>query len=146
MTDTMTQDLSLTVQRKINASPDRVYAAWLTPETLIRFMSNCQGISLTSATTDPRVGGRFSLVMNNGTKDIPHSGTYLALTPHSHIAFTWESEYSTVEGSTVTIDLVPEGRETLLTLTHTRFANEGSRDGHKGGWTTILDGLAATAL
>ncbi len=143
MTGMTMNDLSLTVQRRIAAIAERVYNAWLDPETLVHFMSNCQGITLTSAQTDPRVGGRFRLVMNNGTKDIPHTGTYLELTPHSRIAFTWESEYSTVEGSTVTLDLVPVGAETLLTLTHVRFATESSRDGHKRGWATILDGLVA---
>jgi uncharacterized protein YndB with AHSA1/START domain len=135
-------DLSLTVEKLIHAPADRVYNAWLDPVQMTRFMSNCQGMQLSSAATDPRVGGRFSMVMNNGTRDIPHAGTYLELVPHSRIAFTWESEYSTAEGSTVTMDLVPQAGGTLVTLTHVRFSSESSRDGHKGGWTTILDGLA----
>ena len=146
MKDFTMTDLSLTVQRRIAAPPARVYNAWLDPETLGHFMSNCKGMTLSSAETDPRVGGRFRLAMNTGERDIPHIGTYLELNPHSRIVFTWESEYSTVEGSTVTLDLAPDGDATLLTLTHVRFASEGSRDGHKGGWTTILDGLVATPL
>ena len=96
------------------------------------------------AATDPRVGGRFELVMVVGGKEVPHAGTYLELVPHNRIAFTWESQYSTVEGSTVTLDLIPDGAGTLLTLTHVRFASESSRDGHKGGWGAILDGLVKT--
>lgn len=138
--------LSLTLQRHIKAPVDRVYAAWLDPATLTRFMSNCQGMSLAAAETDPRVGGRFLLGMNTGSRVIDHRGTYLELVPHSRIAFTWESEYSTIEGSRVTLDLVPEGDGTLLTLTHVRFANADSRDGHSGGWATILDGLVKTNL
>jgi uncharacterized protein YndB with AHSA1/START domain len=137
-------DLSLTIQKHIAAPPQRVYDAWLDPKKLVQFMSNCEGMSLAKAETDPRVGGRFLLLMNTGSKDIPHTGTYVELVPHSRIAFTWESEYSKEEGSTVTLDLVPQGGQTMLTLTHVRFANESSRDGHKGGWTTILDGLVAT--
>lgn len=138
--------LSLTVERRINAPVEKVYAAWLEPATLTRFFSNCQGIHLAKAETDPRVGGRFMLLMNSGEKDLPHTGTYLELQPHSRIAFTWESLYSKVEGSTVTLDLVPDGDATLLTLTHVRFETESSRDGHLGGWTAILDGLGATPL
>lgn len=137
-------DLSLTVERRIHAPAPTVYAAWLDPETLTRFMSNCQGMSLARAETDPRVGGRFLLVMHTSNGEVPHTGTYLELQPHSRIAFTWESQFSTVEGSTVTLDLVPDGDETLLTLTHVRFSTESSRDGHQGGWGTILDGLVAT--
>lgn len=145
-TETNQNDLSLTLNRRINAPVEKVYAAWLDPATLTRFFSNCQGISLTKAETDPRIGGRFLLVMNDGKKDIPHTGSYLELTPHSRIAFTWESPHSTAEGSTVTLDLVPDGQATLLTLTHLRFETEGSRDGHLGGWTAIVDGLVATTL
>ncbi len=147
--NTMSQPdhLSLTLQRRINAPVEKVYAAWLEPATLTRFINGCKGgISMTRAETDPRVGGRFLLLMHNGTTDVPHTGTYLDLTPHSRIAFTWESPYSTVEGSTVTLDLAPDGDATLLTLTHVRFETEASRDGHRGGWTAILDGLVATAL
>lgn len=138
-------DLSLTVERRINASPARVYDAWLDPEKLMRFMANCHGIALQTAQTDPRVGGRFLLLMGGeGSAPVPHTGTYLELVPHSRIAFTWESEYSREEGSTVTLDLVPDGTATLLRLTHVRFASDSSRDGHRAGWVVILDGLVAT--
>ncbi len=137
-------DLTLTVERRINAPAARVYDAWLNPETLVRFMSNCQGMSLAKAETDPRIGGRFLLVMHTSNGEVPHTGTYLELQPHSRIAFTRESQFSTVEGSTVTLDLAPDGNETLLTLTHVRFASDSNRDGHKGGWSTILDGLVTT--
>ena len=146
MNDLSPNDLSLTLSRRINAPVEKVYNAWLDPATLTRFFTNCEGISLAKAETDPRVGGRYLLMMNNGTKDIPHTGTYVELVPHSRIAFTWESPFMTLEGSTVTLDLVPDGGATLLTLTHVRFENESSRDGHRGGWTAILDGLVATKL
>ncbi len=139
-------ELSLTVQRRIDAPVQRVYEAWLDPATLTRFMANCQGMNLAAAETDPRIGGRFLLAMNTGTRVVEHRGTYLDLVPHSRIVFTWESEFSKVEGSTVTLHLAPDGEATLLTLTHIRFETESSRDGHRGGWTTILDGLVATAL
>jgi len=137
-------DLSLTIEKRIAAPAERVYNAWLDPEMLIRFMSNCEGMSLRAAETDPRIGGRFLLVMNSGDKDIPHQGTYLELNPFSRIAFTWESAYSTIENSTVTLTFAAQDGGTLLTLTHVRFVDESSRDGHRGGWTTILDGLAKT--
>ena len=147
MNDISPNELSLSLQRRINATVEKVYAAWLEPATLTRFINGCKaGITMTKAETDPRVGGRFLLLMHNGQTDVPHTGTYLELVPYSRIAFTWESPYSTVENSTVTLDLVPDGTATLLTLTHVRFESEGSRDGHRGGWTAILDGLLATPL
>ena len=146
MTDTMTQTFSLSLTRPIAASPEKVYAAWLTPEALVRFMGSPQRRHLTRAQTDPRIGGRFLLVMHDGTRDVDHTGTYLDLVPHARIVFTWESSYSRAADSIVTLDLVPDGATTRLTLTHERFETEAARDNHLSGWTIILDSLAATTL
>ncbi|MBC7480297.1 MAG: SRPBCC domain-containing protein [Pseudorhodobacter sp.] len=146
MTDSVIEDLSLTLNRHIAASPEKVYAAWLTPDTLVRFMANCDGMRLAGAQTDPRVGGAFRIDIDNGSSVVPHTGTYLTLQPYSRIAFTWSSPYSTVENSTVTLDLVPDGNGTHLTLTHSRFVDARHRDMHVGGWATMLDGLQRTEL
>ena len=135
-------DLSLTVQKRIQAPAAKVYSAWLDPRMLMRFMMPGPGMTTPKADTDPKVGGRFALVMNDGKTEIPHAGTYLELTPHSRIAFTWESPHS-AEGSTVTLDFAPDGDATMVTLTQLRFANENSREGHRSGWASILDALAA---
>ena len=144
--ETKPNELSLTLSRRIAAAPAKVYDAWLNPETFARFMANCEGMTLAAAEIDARVGGRFLLVMRAGGKDWPHTGTYLELSPHTRLAFTWESASSTVEGSTVTLDLMADGEATLLTLTHVRFSSEGVRDSHAGAWGTILDGLVKTTL
>lgn len=137
-------ELSLTTTRQIKAPVETVFNAWLSAETLQRFMMPCSGGSLAKVTADPRVGGRFSIVM--GEDEIPHAGTYLAIEPHSKIAFSWESPYS-VDGSTVTLALRPiDGWTTELTLTQVKFSSEDSRDGHIKGWNVILDGLEALQL
>jgi uncharacterized protein YndB with AHSA1/START domain len=98
------------------------------------------------AETDPRVGGGFVIDIDNDGHLVRHTGKYLSLVPHSEIAFTWASPYSTMENSTVTLALQPDGVGTRLILTHTRFVDQRHRDMHVGGWTTMLDGLVATAL
>jgi uncharacterized protein YndB with AHSA1/START domain len=147
MMDLMTEaDLTLTLHRQITAPPEKVYAAWLDPALLTRFMANCKGMALASAETDPRIGGSFKLVMLNDGREVPHTGTYLALEPYRHIAFTWVSPYSTADDSTVTLDFAPENGGTRLTLTHRRFIDARHRDMHVGGWGAMLDGLASTDL
>lgn len=145
MTDQAMTDLSLTVRKLIAAPADRVYQAWLDPKMMMRFMQPGPGMSTTKADTDAKVGGRFALIMSDGKTDIPHSGRYLDLKPHSRIAFTWESPFSS-EGSAVTLDFEPQGPATMVTLTHVRFNSEQSRDNHKSGWTSILDNLAAIKI
>lgn len=134
-------DLSLTVIRVIKAPRESVFQAWLNPDMLARFMIPADGMNVPSAEADAREGGRFSIVMQAGENQIPHSGTYLTIDPHSKLVFTWESPFS-VEGSTVTLDLAAHDDGTEITLTHVIFPNEESRDNHQGGWTSILGKLA----
>jgi uncharacterized protein YndB with AHSA1/START domain len=139
-------ELSLTTTRQINAPVEKVFDAWLSAETLKRFMLPGEGMSVPKAEVDPQVGGRFAIVMAAGDDEIPHAGTYLTIDPHSRIVFTWESPFST-DGSTVTLDMRPvDAGRTELTLTHVKFATESSRDSHQKGWEGILAALSAAKL
>ena len=137
MDDTM-QDLTLTARRSIKAPAKRIYDAWLDPDMFAAFMSLDSKTTVSTASTDPKIGGRFMIIVNNGEKDVPHAGTYLQLNPHSLIQFTWESPYVDA-GSTVTITLTPQGDATEVALTHVKFRSEASRDGHASVWTLILE-------
>lgn len=134
-------DLTLTIRRTINASSEAVYNAWLDPATIHRFMAGGADQRVTEARTDPRIGGTFRIVMTSD-KEIAHQGIYKDLVPHSLIRFTWESPYSPAD-SEVTIRLTPVAGGTEVELSQVRFLSEGARDGHRGGWTLILERLAA---
>ena len=54
--------------------------------------------------SDAAVGGRFLVVMRAGDQDMPHAGTYKTIDRPNRLAFTWESPFSSMEDSTVTID------------------------------------------
>ncbi len=135
-------DLTLSLTRMLHASPKAVYDAWLDPATISRFMAGGADQRVTEAKTDPRVGGRFRIVMTSD-RDIAHEGVYKDLVPHSLIRFTWESPYSPAD-SEVTIRLTPVDGGTELALSQVRFLSESARDGHRGGWTHILERLDAT--
>lgn len=133
-------DLSLHVTRVINATPKRIYEAWLDPAIMTRFMFPRPDMHISQASCDARVGGRFRVVMV-GDKEYPHEGTYTELTPYSRLVFTWEAPWSAPD-STVTITLTPKGQATRVDLTHIRFLSDESRDNHATGWTGMLDNLA----
>ena len=135
-------DLTLTCRRTLKASPQAVYNAWLDPETMRRFMSPGPDMHVSEARSDPRVGGRF-FVMMQGDKPYPHEGTYLVLEPFSRLVFTWEAPWS-APGTQVELRLTPVAEGTDIVLTHVKFMSEESRDNHQAGWTGILEKLAAT--
>lgn len=141
MPQEVTTELTMTVTRTLLASPARVYDAWLDPGMLARFMVVCEGGAKADVANDPRVGGTFRILMRDGDREIPHHGTYLELVPHRRLVFTWQSPHS-VEGSVVTLTLTPDGDGTHIELRQDRFASEALCEGHRKGWTRILEELA----
>ena len=136
-------DLSLKVERVIKAAQKDIFDAWLDPAMLQKFMMPGTNMSVPSASNDAKEGGRFEVVMHADGKDMPHRGTYLEITPHERIVFTWESPFSR-DDSEVTVQLDPTDDGTLVTLSHIRFLDEQRRDNHEGGWTRILGVLEET--
>ena len=135
-------ELTLTTTKIIDAPVERVFDAWLDPEMLAKFMIPGDGMTVSKVETDAQVGGRFTIVMVSGEKEMPHAGTYLEIEPHSKLSFTWEAPWS-AEGSSVEILFKRIGdAKTEIQLTHVKFSDEESRDSHLGGWNAILRKLA----
>lgn len=130
-------ELELTVSRRIAAPRKMVFDAWLSAEMLAKFMRP-GGTTAARVTNDPVKGGRFSIVMTDGGKDIPHAGTYVEIDRHARLAFTWQSPHS-LDDSVVTIDFREvDAGTTEVTLHQVKFRSEQARDGHTKGWTDIL--------
>jgi uncharacterized protein YndB with AHSA1/START domain len=131
------------VDRVIPAPPRTVFEAWLDPEALRRFMCPAPGTSVTRAECDPRVGGKFLVVMNVGGQDLPHRGEYLEIERYTRIVFTWLSAHAG-EGSRVTLHFAESpGGQTKLTLEHVGLADAEIRTRHHSGWSSILAELSA---
>ncbi|CAG4916768.1 SRPBCC family protein [Paraburkholderia gardini] len=132
---------SLTIQRRINASPEKVWRAWTDPAQIAMWWTP-MGNKVTHAEMDVRVGGRFHVIMHapdGGTNDV--SGEYREIVPGTKLVFTWAWITTPERESLVTIVLRRDGDATLLTLTHEQFVDEAARDSHRSGWTDVLDAL-----
>ena len=140
----MTADLALKLTQHVPAAAERVFDAWLDPATLKRFMSPGADATCLKAETDPRVGGRYDIVMSNEMGEIPHWGEYREIDRPNRLVFTWNSPHAEPD-SVVTLTFAASGKGTDVTLIHDRFPSEGSRDGHEKGWTAILARLAEIA-
>ncbi|MGR3323047.1 MAG: SRPBCC family protein [Pseudooceanicola sp.] len=136
----MTVDLMLKLSRTIPAPPEKVFDAWLDPETMKRFMAP-GGRPTLSAETDPRVGGSYELMMSGAQGEAHrHWGEYREIDRPHRLVFTWNSPHAEPDSVVeLTFRAVEGGTE--VTLTHDRFPSEGSRTGHESGWTSILQNL-----
>ncbi len=139
----MMTDLSLKVTQFVKAAPERVFDAWLNPDMIRKFMLTGPGTGVASASTDPRVGGRYDIVMTNEMGEVPHWGEYREISRPSKLVFTWNSPHAAPD-SLVTLTFDAKDGGTQVTLVHETFPSEGSRDGHEKGWTGILATLADT--
>jgi uncharacterized protein YndB with AHSA1/START domain len=132
---------SLTLERRLEASPAAVYAAWSDPAQLARWFGPDGGPVL-SAETDVRVGGRYRIIFcTEDGEEHDVSGTYREVVPDEKLTFTWMWRTMPERVSLVTVALKGEGEGTLLTLTHEQFFDEGARDRHREGWAGTLDKL-----
>lgn len=131
------------LERLIPAPRQAVFQAWLDPERLVRFMCPAEGSTVARAETDPRVGGRFLIVMRVGGQDLPHQGEYRQIDPPQRLVFTWQSVFAPPDSEvTLTFDEAGGG-QTLVTLVH-RGLPAAVQPDHHDGWTHILALLSAT--
>jgi uncharacterized protein YndB with AHSA1/START domain len=137
----MPANASLTLKRRLKASPARVYQAWTDPKMMIDWWSPAEFETLITE-ADPRVGGRFRVLMR-GPDGVEHdvSGVYLELVRDEKLVFSWAWKTTPDEVSQVTVTLRRDGDGTLLTLTHDQFVDVATRDSHSDGWSGALDKL-----
>ena len=134
-------DLTVNLNKIVNAPIEKVFDAWLDPGMLTRFILPAPDMPQPDVENDPREGGRFTIVMHVGDDKIPHTGSYLTVDRPNRLVFSWESPYST-DDSTVTLDFkAVDASTTQVELTHVKFLHEEARSDHEGGWGNILDKL-----
>jgi uncharacterized protein YndB with AHSA1/START domain len=144
MTPMATETLvSLQVTRRFDASPERVFDAWLDPERASRWLFATATGRMVRVEIDPRVGGPFNFTDRRDGEDVEHVGEYLAIDRPSRLVFTFGvPKYSPVM-TRVTVDIVPIEGGCDLTLTHEGVLPEyASRT--EAGWGRLLDTLATT--
>ncbi len=143
------------VVRRLEASPERVFDAWLDPDLVRRWMRAALtefGLSgdLERVEIDARVGGRFTFSDMREGGEAVHCGTYLEIDRPRKLVFTWltagqscNQRTSTKAGkendSVVTLTIEPDGEGCLATIVHsmggewTDFVKQTEK-----GWSTML--------
>jgi uncharacterized protein YndB with AHSA1/START domain len=139
-------EVVLTVTRLFDATPERVFDAWLDPAAFGRWLFATPGGRMERCELDPRRGGRFSIVERRGDTLAAHHGTYLEIDRPRRLSFTFADSFAATP-TLVVVDFAPAEPSggCRVTLTHrldpvwTAHLPSARR-----GWTGILDGLADT--
>jgi uncharacterized protein YndB with AHSA1/START domain len=134
---------SLTFKRRLNASPEKVYAAWTDPQKLVQWFGRADARRETMrAEIDLRVGGRYRVSFSIPAGEyFEVGGVYREVIANERLVFTWAWHSTPERESLLTVSLRQDGQGTLLTLHHTQLFDEAARAGHERGWLAALASL-----
>lgn len=148
----MSQSVTVRVTRRINASPDRVFDAWLTPATAARFLFATRTGNILHCDIDARVGGGFLVTDRRPLADgdescyeAQHRGTYVEIERFHRIVFDFTADPTVNTPTRVTLDFVPMGvNKCEVVLTHELGEGDDAKTYAKRteqGWARMLEQL-----
>lgn len=148
MTAPKPQNLSLSITRRIGVPAAELYRAWTDPKLMARWFAPAP-LHVVEVEADPRVGGKYRIVVAEAKERHTTVGEYVELVPDRRIVKTWlytgPIDYFGGELTLVTVDLNPLGEKlTELTLTHARLVSERAQRDTNEGWLLCLDSLEDT--
>ena len=145
-------DATLILKRVLNATPERAFKAWTSPEHIKQWMRPEPGMTIPLASLDLRVGGKYRIQMKMPDGEFfTAAGVFQEVKAPERLVYTWDwekdgsgAEFGEVEGkpSLITVEFVKRGKQTEFVLTHSRFATVESRDNHAQGWDRGVESFA----
>ena len=130
----------LEIKRLLNASPQRVFDAWMEREEWQSWIGP-EGCQCDVTEFEPRVGGRYRILMRlTDGRELPVVGTFRTIEKPHRIAMSWKWELGS-DDSVVTIILREVGGKTELTLRHEDLQTQENCDAHGTGWNGALNKL-----
>jgi uncharacterized protein YndB with AHSA1/START domain len=145
--------LDLVLQRDINVPRELVWAAWTTPEHLMKWFCPVPW-SVSECQIELHPGGMFRTVMRSPEgKDFPNEGCYLEVVPNERLVWTdaLTAGYRPSGSPFMTGVLLLESRGSGTRYTAMAIhADEATREKHEAmgfheGWGKALDQLVAHA-
>ncbi len=148
MTDILTDDTCLRLERLIAAPPALLFELCTDPSEVVKWWAP-DGYRASVDVLDLRVGGRWRIVLHGADgRDSAMAGAFRVIEPPHRLAYTWTWEAphpaaGDVTEVEMTFEAAPGG--TRLTLVHRNFADATICKRHVAGWTASLDRLGALA-
>ena len=127
---------SIRLERTIDPSIERVYAAWTDPSLLTKWYCPNPAWEV-KLEGDIAAGHDYRVHMGEHVVE----GSYTELTPPTTIAFTWRWANLDNPFSNVRVELTEAAEGTLLVLTHTDLADAEDAKNHEDGWVSCLNRL-----
>lgn len=133
--------IQLKLSEIFEAPVERVFAAWCDARQLSIWMTPGE-MTVPEATIDARPGGAYRIVMQrpDGTRNII-TGEYREVVTNERLRFSWQYEGQPADTEVLILFKPLDDRRTEMTLVHSNFADEQTRDLHNRGWSSGLEKL-----
>jgi uncharacterized protein YndB with AHSA1/START domain len=130
------------VTHHYQASPERVFNAWLDPSQAGRFLFATDTGQMTRVEIDPHVGGRYVIVERRDGEEVLHEGEYVEIDRPRRLVFTLRVPAHSRMQDRIFVDIAPAGDGCDLTL-ETEFVPETAefRERVEKGWQKITTRL-----
>jgi uncharacterized protein YndB with AHSA1/START domain len=137
----------LTVQRRINASAERLFDAWTRPELMKKWFHVGADWTTPVAEVDLKVGGLWKLQMTQPDGvSYPSFGRYQVIDRPNKLVFTWHPLAKDDYETTVTLLFKKISEDvTEIILINEGLKNEEDAGYYKPGWTGCLECLNSLA-
>ena len=141
--DKTTRAVTVKVAARIEAAPERVFAAWLDPAIAKRWLFATASQPVVFVEIDARVGGAFRFVERRRGEFAVHSGRYLEIVPGRRLVFSLVSDGRTQLAGRVSVEFAPTRNGCKIAVTHENVARDRAHDS-EGRWCGMLYGLDLT--
>ncbi len=134
------KDHIATAEIAINAPIDKVWDAFVNPQTIKKYMFG------TEVTSDWKEGSKITWKGEWQGKAYEDKGTILQLKPKTKIQYTHFSPLMGLEDKpqnyhTVTVELKPKGNQVAVSLSQDNNATDEAREHSEKNWKMMLENL-----
>jgi len=134
---------TLHIERRLDAAPERVYAAWTDAKLVAKWFSPIPSVDANVRRLDARPGGRGHVTVKPPEgEEFGFHLHYLALKPTSEIVFKCTPTEDDADAPAVTVRFAAEGSRTRMSFESPDIP-EAAFDDAAGGWNAFFDKLAA---
>lgn len=128
-------------RQRFAASPEEVFDAWLDPETIGQWMfgPKVRKETIVKIETDPRVGGKFSFLVERGDDLLDHRGEYLEIEKPRRLKFTWGLPQFSSDASEITVKIRQRDDGCEATVIHE--VEHDFKEKAAGAWSKMLAAL-----
>ncbi|MFI5457492.1 MAG: SRPBCC domain-containing protein [Isosphaerales bacterium] len=134
----------LRITRRFDASPERVFDAWIDPQTARKWLfGSLESHPDRRVEIDARVGGSWLMTNRWEGQELEGIGEYLEIDRPRRLAFTFAIPQFGPHFDRIVVEIVTDGTGCVLTLTHELLPPD-YHSATESGWGKMFDLLAAT--